>query len=78
MNDRFPVIEKGIPAPAPGGCHGRGEKWLPFLKTLEIGDSFVASVGNMSGIHRRARQLGIKITTRVLSGGKTARYWRLA
>jgi hypothetical protein len=76
-------IEKGIAIPARQGSHYGS--FNSFLKSLEVGDSFVVPPGphgyrsdtKYRTVYQKASKLGIRVTTRVQKDG-SVRIWRTA
>jgi hypothetical protein len=78
-----PVIEKGVPMPPikPDQRRERGpSKWVAFLKSLEVGDSFLVEYPPANTVKAHARELGIKLVWRYEGKGPEnmaqERIWR--
>jgi hypothetical protein len=81
----MPVIEKGIPMPPikPDQRRERDpSKWVAFLESLKVGDSFLIEYPAANTVKANARALGIKLTWRYEGKGENnmaqERIWRAA
>ncbi len=79
-----PKIEKGIPPPPPKPDQRRERgpsKWVAFLKSLEVGDSFLIEYPPANTVKMHAREMGIKLTWRYEGKGPNdmaqERIWRI-
>jgi hypothetical protein len=79
-----PKIEKGIPPPPAKPDQRRDRKpskWVAFLKSLEVGDSFLIEYPEASTMKMHAREMGIKLTWRYEGKGPNSmaqeRVWRI-
>jgi hypothetical protein len=68
------VIESNVPIPTKSRAKGKG-KW-EFIKTLAVGQSFLAPYKKGPAIASHAKHLGIKVTTRRASPTE-CRVWRV-
>ncbi len=86
MNLNEIKIEKGIPLPPEkrvGNRWGQGAKWAHTLRSMEIGDSFLAPANRLPGIFVTCKRNGWKIRTQTqphVPGEKiaTLRIWLVA
>lgn len=84
----IPVVEKGIPAPKRQVRNGRGERppsiWPEFLKSLEVGDSFVVGYPAASTVKVHIRSMRLPFVWQILEGERTEkgmakeRFWRVS
>jgi hypothetical protein len=82
----MPVIEKDIPMPPIKPDQRRDgrppSKWVEFLESLEVGDSFLVEYPAANTVKANARVLGIKLTWRYEGKGENnmaqERIWRAA
>lgn len=85
MKINLPTVEKGIPVPPYKGYDGRNlphSVWPEFLKSLEIGDSFVVPYPRAASLMSLARLLNIELVKlqvreRASNGMAQARFWRV-
>jgi hypothetical protein len=74
--DSIGVITSSIPLPPKRSRRSNDPlSTSALLSRLQIGDSVLLSRKVREGLFARAKSLGIKITTRVMSG-ETVRVWR--
>jgi hypothetical protein len=74
----LPTIEKGIPCPPPRLDQRRGRKrspWPAFLRSLEIGDSFLIEYPAAANVKNIARNLGISLVWRYAGKGPNGMYY---
>ena len=68
------VIESNVPIPSKGRAKGSGQ-W-EFIKTLAVGQSFLAPYKKGAAITAFAKYLGVKVITRRASPTE-CRVWRV-
>jgi hypothetical protein len=84
LENALPKIDKGIPMP-PRKPDQRRErkpsKWMKFLKSLKVGDSFLVEYPTANTVKIYARRMKIKLTWRYEGKGPNGmaqeRVWRL-
>lgn len=67
------AIETGIPMPKSTGRTGVAGA----LRRMNVGDSIVVPATYRTGIYTAARQIGVKVTTRMIDS-EQMRVWRAA